>query len=52
MKRIEEKIRKAEVMIAQTIEGIRSGRFDPKPKHLACRFCPYIDLCDYENKRC
>ena len=26
-------------------DGIRAGRFDPKPTPIACGYCPYRDIC-------
>ncbi|HEY6867437.1 MAG TPA: ATP-dependent DNA helicase, partial [Candidatus Eisenbacteria bacterium] len=33
--------------IDQAAEGIRAARFAPQPEYLACRYCPFNNICPY-----
>ena len=37
--------------IEEASRGIRSGFFEPQPKYLSCRFCPYLNICPHQGKR-
>ena len=43
----EEDLQKTEEEILKVASGIRSGDFKPKPTYIACRYCPYREICPF-----
>ena len=44
----DEDLEKLKAKVAKTAEGIREGRFEPKPS-VMCKFCDYKNICEYRQ---
>jgi DNA helicase-2/ATP-dependent DNA helicase PcrA len=47
LSKTEEDLEKTVEEIRRVASGIRSGDFGPRPTYIACRYCPYREICPY-----
>ncbi len=42
-------LRRARGLVQEASEGIRKRDFSPRPKYLACRYCPFSGICPHST---